>query len=259
MTEGESSRKIDVEILVVEDSSMQAELLKFILEQHAHRVSIAQNGREALDYLKDHMPTLIISDIVMPEMDGYQLCKTIKSDEKLGHIPVILLTSLSDPEDIINGLECGADYFITKPYDEELLLSRIQFILQNREIRKRHNAEMGIEIVFAGKKYIITSNRIQILDLLLSTYENAVLQNRELERINIKLREANETIKVLNGLLPTCAQCKKIRDDKGVWQPMELYISAHSEAEFTHSVCPECAKKLYPEYYDEVWGKEKKK
>src|SRR5271169_650015 len=118
MTEEESSGKIDVEILVVEDSSMQAELLKCILEQHAHRVSIAQNGKEALDYLKDHMPTLIISDIVMPEMDGYQLCKTIKSDEKLGHIPVILLTSLSDPEDIINGLECGADYFITKPYDE---------------------------------------------------------------------------------------------------------------------------------------------
>src|SRR5271157_2587411 len=102
MTEGESSRKIDVEILVVEDSSMQAELLKFILEQHAHRVSIAQNGSEALNHLKDHMPALIISDIVMPEMDGYQLCKIIKSDEKLDHIHVILLTTLSDPENIIN-------------------------------------------------------------------------------------------------------------------------------------------------------------
>jgi DNA-binding response OmpR family regulator len=255
------SKNIIAEILVAEDSPVQAEMLKCILEQHAHSVSIAQNGREALDYLKDHMPTLIISDILMPEMDGYQLCKTIKSDEKLNHIPVILLTMLSDPENIINGLECGADYFITKPYDGDLLLSRIQNVLQNREMRKGkgESIDKGIEIMFAGKKYVITSNRMQILNLLLSTYENAIIQNRELERMNTKLKEANETIKVLNGLLPTCAQCRKIRDDKGVWQHMESYIREHSEAEFTHSVCPECAKKLYPEYYDEVWGKEKKK
>ena len=194
------------------------------------------------------MPALIISDILMPEMDGYELSQKVKARDELKDIPIILLTQLTEPEDIVRGLGCGADNFITKPYDRELLLSRIRYVLVNQEIRKDRVMEMGIEVFFAGKKHFINSDRIQILDLLFSTYENAVQQKRDLEQINKELKEALETIKKLEGILPICAKCKKIRDDKGNWIQMEKYIRDRSEARFSHSICPECAKKLYPDF-----------
>ena len=236
------------EILIVEDSPPQAVLLQKLLEKNGYKVSVAVNGVEALSYLEGHLPALIISDIIMPEMDGYELSQKVKARDELKDIPIILLTQLTEPEDIVRGLGCGADNFITKPYDRELLLSRIRYVLVNQEIRKDRVMEMGIEVFFAGKKHFINSDRIQILDLLFSTYENAVQQKRDLEQINKELKEALETIKKLEGILPICAKCKKIRDDKGNWIQMEKYIRDRSEARFSHSICPECAKKLYPDF-----------
>ena len=181
------------EILIVEDSPTQAARLQFILEEHGFRVSWAPNGKAALEYLQKNHPTLVVSDVVMPEMDGYELCSKIKQDEKLKDIPVILLTALSDPSDIIKGLESGADNFITKPYQERFLISRIQYILINRELRSKFPTEMGIEIFFAGKKHFLAADRIQIIDLLLSSYEAAVEQFRELENANWELAKATET------------------------------------------------------------------
>ena len=90
------------------------------------------------------MPTLVISDIVMPEMNGYELCQHIKNDPKLMKLPVILVTTLADPQDVIRGLECRADNFIIKPYDERYLLSRVQFVLLNREVHEPDHASMGV-------------------------------------------------------------------------------------------------------------------
>src|SRR5579862_5371582 len=104
-----------LEILIVEDSRTQAEQLKYMLEDHDFNVIATRNGREALEALHKHKPTLVITDITMPEIDGYELCRRIRVDEKLADLPVILLTALSDPEDVFKGLECGADNFITKP------------------------------------------------------------------------------------------------------------------------------------------------
>ncbi len=94
------------EILIVEDSPMQAAVLKSLLEKQEYNVLVANNGKEAIALLEKHKPVIVISDIVMPEMDGYQLCRLIKDNEKLKDIPVILLTALSDPQDVLNGLEC---------------------------------------------------------------------------------------------------------------------------------------------------------
>lgn len=192
------NRNIGVEILVVEDSPTQALHLKYILEQHDYQVTISRNGREALDYMKTHKPTIVISDILMPEMDGYELCRQIRQDENLKYIPVILLTQLVDPRDVIRGLLSGADNFVTKPYTEQFLISRIQYILANQELRRNAITEMGIEIFFAGQKHFITSDRMQILDLLFSTFENAVQRNQELEQANKELRKALETIETIN-------------------------------------------------------------
>ncbi len=178
-----------VEILIVEDSPTQALLLENILEKHGYQVFLARDGRMALELLQKKIPTLVITDIQMPGMDGYELCHAIKSDPALKSLPVILLTSLSAPQDIVRGLECGADNFVVKPYEEEFLLSRIHFILANQELRKTACAEMGIAIFFAGEKYFITSDRLQILNLLLSTYETALLRNSELAQAREAIEE----------------------------------------------------------------------
>ena len=92
----EKSSNHGIHILIAEDSRTQAEQLAFMLEQRGYRVAATANGKLALQAAQAQKPALIISDIVMPEMDGYELCKAIKSDEKLKDIPVILVTTLSD-------------------------------------------------------------------------------------------------------------------------------------------------------------------
>ncbi len=181
-------------ILIVEDSPTQAEELRFILEQNGYKASVAKNGKEALTVLETHVPDVVITDVLMPEMDGYELCKQIRSNQRLKDLPVILVTTLSDPTDVIRGLEVGANYFITKPYEGGYLVSRLQYLIANRELRKNLKAEMGINVFFFGQNYFITAERLQILDLLLSTYENAYHQNRELLTAQKDLRDLNERL-----------------------------------------------------------------
>ncbi|MHB8121255.1 MAG: response regulator [Desulfuromonadaceae bacterium] len=182
----------NITILIVEDSPTQREMLRYMLEKHDYRVEVAANGQEALKLLEQLRPIAVITDVNMPEMDGYELCRRIKGDEGLRNIPVLLLTSLSDPENVIMGLECGADYFIMKPYNEEFILSRIQHILANRTLENEEGVRMGLEIFFRGEKYFINSDRLQILNLLLSTYETAAQKNQDLADTTDKLSALNE-------------------------------------------------------------------
>ena len=181
-------------ILVVEDSPTQAEQLRYILEKNRYRVSVAGNGEEALAMIKGKRPDLVISDILMPEMDGYELCRSIKALDGLQAAPVMLLTSLTDLRDVMRGLECGADNFITKPYDEGYLLSRIGHLLVNRRQPREPEAVREMKITFEGQEYVITADRRQILDLLLSTYEAAIRKNTELVRTRDQLQLINEQL-----------------------------------------------------------------
>lgn len=171
-----------IEILIAEDSATQAEQLRFLLDGNGYTVTVAPNGRLALEAARGHKPTLLISDVVMPQMDGYALCKAMKADEVLKDVPVILVTALNGPQDVIKGLECGADTFIRKPYDERYLLQRIHYLLANRALRRSEKVQMGVEIDLGGKRHFITSERQQILDLLISTYDEAVRLNQDLQR-----------------------------------------------------------------------------
>jgi signal transduction histidine kinase/DNA-binding response OmpR family regulator len=184
----------DIRILIAEDSAIQAEKLRRALAAEGYSVVVTKDGAEGLLKAKELKPELVISDITMPEMNGFELCRHIKSDADISSTPVILLTSLSDPTDVISGLECGADNFIVKPYDEGHLLSRIKHILLNRELQENSQTQMGVEIHFAGRKYFITSEKKQILDLLISTYENAVQKNTELIKVQAKLEVLNEEL-----------------------------------------------------------------
>ena len=213
-----------VEILIVEDSPTQAEQLRNLLEEAGYKVRAAANGQEALAAARKHKPTLIISDIVMPEMDGYAFCKEIKSKKKLEDIPVVLLTQLSSPEDVIKGLQCGADNFIRKPYDPKYLLSRVEYILTNRKLRSTEKVHMGLEIYLSGQRHFITSERQQILDLLVSTYEEAVCLNEELK---VKQKDLARSYQSLNGLyfiaegLNKCTNVQEV-SEKALERSMQL-------------------------------------
>ncbi len=186
-----------VEILIAEDSATQLQRLQLILERHMYRVTATANGKLALEAAQRRRPALIVSDIVMPEMNGYDLCRRVKEDPRLSGIPVILVTTLSDPQDVIRGLECRADNFILKPYEAEQLLRRIQFVLVNSEMRRNDQPGMGLEIVFGGQKHFITADRLQILNLLLSTYEAAMERNEELSATRDTLRQTNQKLEEL--------------------------------------------------------------
>jgi DNA-binding response OmpR family regulator len=186
-----------VHILIVEDSPTQAEHLKYLLEQHSYRVTTANNGGHALTEICKHTPTLVITDIVMPEMSGYELCKKIKAAEKTRDIPVILLTSLSNTEDVLEGLACGADNFISKPFSEQYLLANIANILVNSKLRKSEYVRLGMEIQFGEKKRFITADQQQMLSMLISTYEAAVNRNKELIQSQDELKTMNERLEEL--------------------------------------------------------------
>lgn len=181
-------------VLVVEDSPTQAEILRAILVRSGFVAEVATDAEEALHVLEGSSFDLIISDIVMPGMSGYELCQKIKSGPHGRDMPVILLTSLNDPMDIIRGLECEADSFITKPYQADRLLARIHSLLENKHARVSGGVKFGVELVFLGKKFLITSEKEQILDLLISTFEDTVRTNLGLQKTQADLFAAKREL-----------------------------------------------------------------
>lgn len=181
-------------ILIAEDSPTQAEHLKYLLEKHQYTVQVAKNGKEALEAVSRSMPYLVLTDIMMPEMNGYELCKELKAREKTMNIPVILLTTFSRSEDVMEGIACGADNFLTKPFREENLILHIEQILLNREIHKTESVKVELEVLVRGKKRVITVDHQQILTLLIATFEAAVQRNDDLAKAQNDLTLLNEQL-----------------------------------------------------------------
>ena len=154
-------------------------------------------------------------DFMMPEMDGPEACRRIKSVERLRDIPIIVVTAKTEPADLQVAFDSGAMDYITKPVSKVALLARVASALNlKREMDTRKARE------------------------------------RELAEKNRDLEQALREVKVLRGFIPICASCKKIRNDKGYWQQIEAYIQERSEALFSHGICKECLKKLYPDFAD---------
>jgi hypothetical protein len=183
-TDDRSKRAV---ILVVEDSPTQAEKLQYLLEEHDYSVVVARDGKAALAAARRCSPTLILSDVVMPELDGYGLCRAIRADDGLKDIPIVLLTSLASAEDIVKGLGCGADNFIRKPCEDDYLLSRLDAILLGRALRGEQKVQLGVEVRLGGNKYFITAERQQMLDMLVLTYEEIMHANERLRTVNQEL------------------------------------------------------------------------
>jgi signal transduction histidine kinase len=195
----------NLDVLIVEDSRTQAMMLKDLLELHKMNVTVAVDGIEALKSISENLPQIIISDIEMPNMNGYELCKMIRGKNEFKKLPVILLTSLKDPLDAIRGIECGANSFLTKPCDTGVLLSTINNAMANKDLSTVVRSDYQMEFYFSGQRHLIKVDQFQITELLLSTYSNAVQKNEELEaaykslnQLYGELKQKNDSLKKLD-------------------------------------------------------------
>jgi DNA-binding response OmpR family regulator len=202
-------------VLVVEDSPTQARLLRLILEAEGFTVEVAGDGPAALARLAAAPFDLVVSDVLMPGLTGFELCRMIKADPALCEVPVVLVTMLREPLEIVQALEAGADSFIRKPYEPDVLVGRLRSLLAQRAPltqgvaptpRRRQDDDptfRGVEALFNGKTINIRANREQILRLLLGTFEDVV-------RANTLLREREEELSVAKRELEEAARMKDI-------------------------------------------------
>jgi signal transduction histidine kinase/ligand-binding sensor domain-containing protein/DNA-binding response OmpR family regulator len=155
-------------ILIVEDNPDVTSYIYSFLDQQ-YRIMTAENGKEGLKKVLDKYPDLIISDVMMPEMDGFEFCQKVKHDERISHIPVILLTAKADLESKIEGLEFGADDYVTKPFEARELLIRVKNLIeQRRKLREKFTALVDLN----PADIAASSMDEQLLNRLLAVFED---------------------------------------------------------------------------------------
>jgi len=179
-------------IVMAEDSRVQGLVLKQALESRGYVVHWGQTGTAALELAGRHRPALVVSDVEMPEMNGHELCRAIKSDPALRAIPVLLLTSLAQTSDILAGLREGADAYVTKPYDPPQILDRIDHLLAH--VAAPDTPGEPLPLAYDGETMRLDVSRRQLLNLLLSTYENVLWQNEKLAEMHDRLQEASRQV-----------------------------------------------------------------
>jgi PleD family two-component response regulator len=193
-----------MKILIVDDIPENISALAIALESEGFDIKTAAGGEQALQLVHRDSPDLILLDIKMNGMDGFETCLALKKSDATKDIPVIFITVSKETEALVKGFTCGGVDYIAKPFRQEEVCARVRTHLYLRAL------------------------------------------TQEKEKLIVELQEALAKVKTLSGLLPICSSCKKIRDDTGYWNQIETYIRERSEADFTHSICPKCAKMLYP-------------
>ena len=190
-------------VLIAEDDSSSRRLLEATVTRWGYQVSLACDGEEAWKKLQEAVPpALLILDWQMPGIDGVELCRKARARKGASPVYIILLTSRGTTADLVQGLEAGADDYVTKPFEPQELKARLHVGIR----------VLGLQIALA-------------------------------ERV-VELEAALSREKHLQGLLPICCYCKKIRDDSNYWHQVESYVAQHSHVKFSHSVCPECTEKF---------------
>ena len=200
-------------ILVVDDNPEMLSLSTMILERAGYDILEATSGRDCLNKVQTHHPDLVLLDVILPDIAGTEICRQIKADKNLEDIFVILVSGIQvSSEHQAEGLNIGADSYIVRPIPNKEFLARIQ----------------------AGE-------RIKVA-------EDGLREKEKQQQVLIsQLKEALAEIKTLKGFIPICSLCKKIRNDKGYWDNLETYISKHTNAIFSHGLCPTCAEKYKSE------------
>jgi len=223
-------------ILIIDDDPNIRKTLSDILKMKGHETFIAQNGKEGRDFLKHTQINLAIIDLGLPDMSGLEVLARLKTDNPL--VEAIILTGNASLDTAIEATNKGAFSYLLKPYDIEQFMVHVKRALEKQEAREtiaRHNEELQ------KMNDQLTASNLELKNEI----QERKKAEEEKEKLIIELRESLARIKTLNGLLPICAWCKKIRDDAGYWQQLESYIGKHSSAEFSHSICPECLEKHF--------------
>ena len=211
-------------VLIVDDISKNIQILGNILRAEGYVLAFAVSGEQALEMMGADRYDLVLLDVMMPGLDGFEVCRRLKTSTESRDIPIIFLTAKTEQEDIITGFHLGAVDYVTKPFNAVELLARVRTHLalkRSREQIEQKNSSL-------------------------------TLKNQQLEKLNDQLQHALEEIRTLRGILPICAGCKRIRQQgadpskKESWVVLEQYIQTHTDAKFTHSMCPECIQKYYP-------------
>ncbi|HEY5548318.1 MAG TPA: response regulator [Coriobacteriia bacterium] len=158
-------------VVLAEDSPTEAACLEFLLVKNGYDVVVAQEGEAALRFAREAHTDLVISDVVMPRMDGYALCRAAKADATIAEVPVMLLTGLSDPASVLRGLVSGADDFLLKPYDEGLLLSRITSLLGSADASSDADEASELAVIFRGETFALDPRALRRARILLATYD----------------------------------------------------------------------------------------
>ena len=185
-------------VLVAEDSPTQAERLRLLLEGEGYAVEVARNGRDGLAQVRAQRPDLVISDVVMPEMDGYALCEAVKGSAETRRIPFILFTECQDPRDILQGLLRGADNFIPKTASDDYLLERVGRIIEQLERRQHGRLEVEFVVRVAGRDVALSADKQQIFELMISALEETSRVNERLRQSQRLLEERAEQLTSLN-------------------------------------------------------------
>ncbi|MCS0580198.1 EAL domain-containing protein [Massilia pinisoli] len=183
-----SARPYD--ILVAEDSPTQARHLAQLLEQDQDcHVRVAADGTAALQAAREHVPDLVISDVAMPGMDGYALCRALKDDPRLATVPILLFTRLTSLQDLVRSLEAGADGFVRKPYDDAQMRARVRRILHGRDAGSP-----------AGPLDAMAEERRHIHELLVATHDEALRLNAELAAQRAELARTVDSLAVVGKI-----------------------------------------------------------
>ena len=191
-----------MKILIAEDDPVSRKLLETLLIKWGYDVVVTCDGEQAWEKLhQKDSPKLAILDWMMPGIDGVEVCRKARKADSTKTTYIILITAKESKEDIVEGLQAGADDYLTKPVNSKELQARLQ---------------VGIRILELQK---ILADRVKELEKALSH------------------------IKTLQGFLPICSYCKKIRNDQDYWEQVEGYIAKHSEVVFSHGICPDCYEK----------------
>lgn len=186
-------------IMIVDDVIENLKILIELLQDDYQLIPLKSGGKALQKLTQDPLPDLILLDIVMPDMDGYELCKKLKDDSRTQDIPVIFITAVSEAMDDAKAFELGAVDYVPKPFNPLTVKARVSTHIKLHQTVK-------------------------------------------------ELQDALKDIRTLSGFIPICASCKKIRDDKGFWNQVEKYIQERSDAQFSHSMCPDCVESLYPRF-----------
>lgn len=173
-----------LKILIAEDDTVARKFLLAGLKRMSHECVVAVDGRQAWEAYQESQPSVILADWLMPGLSGIELCRMIRADRRERYPYVILVTALSGKGSYLEGMDAGADDFVTKPFDLD---------------------EMGARL-----------------------------------RVAQRIINLQTEIHQLHGLLPTCAYCRRIRDEQNTWSSLESYLAQRTELVLSHSICPEC-------------------